>query len=103
MNPFDAHHERRGGKRMRMGCRAKMKSRHTGETHYGECVDLSIDGMAIRSAFVPQFGEVLEVTIIAPSAGALSSKPFEAVVEVRRCNEVVRGKLYEIGARIMER
>ncbi|MDC7713861.1 PilZ domain-containing protein [Vogesella sp. LYT5W] len=103
MKPFDAHHERRGGKRLRMGCRAKMKSHHTGETHYGECVDLSVDGLAIRSAFVPQFGEILEVTIIVPPVGEVYSKPFEAVVEVRRCNEVERGKLYEIGAKIIKR
>jgi len=81
-----------------MGCRAKMKSLHTGETHYGECVDLSVDGLSIRSMYVPQHGERLEVIVIVPGVGNMPMKPLEALVEVRRCNEVERGKLYEIGA-----
>ncbi len=103
MKPFDTHYERRGGKRMQMGCRAKLKSRHTGETFYGECVDLSIDGMALRSTFVPQFGERLDVVVLVPPVSGLPGKPFEALVEVRRCNEVERGRLYEIGVKILKR
>lgn len=104
MKPFDSHyHDRRVGRRLRMGCRAKMKSLHTGETHYGECVDLSVDGMAIRCMYVPQHGERLEVVVIVPGVGSMPTKPLEAIVEVRRCNEVERGKLYEIGARIIDR
>ncbi|MFC3532828.1 PilZ domain-containing protein [Vogesella facilis] len=104
MKPFENHYQdRRIGRRMRMGCRAKFKSLHTGETHYGECVDLSVDGMAIRCSYVPQHGEKLEVVVIVPGVGSVPMRPLEATVEVRRCNEVERGKLYEIGARILQR
>lgn len=99
---FDSHHERRGSRRLKMGCKAKLKSRHTGETFYGECTDLSIDGMALRSAFVPQFGEWLDVVVLVGGVGALPGRPLEALVEVRRCNEIERGRLYEIGVHIVE-
>ena len=45
----------------------------------------------------------LEVIVIVPGVGNMPMKPLEALVEVRRCNEVERGKLYEIGARIIDR
>ncbi|MBI3145293.1 MAG: PilZ domain-containing protein [Pseudogulbenkiania sp.] len=102
MPPFDPHHERRGARRLRMGCNARIKSLNTGETHYGECTDLSIDGLALRSSFVPQFGERLLVVVRAPAVGGLPGKPFEAEVEVRRCNEIEHGRIYEIGTRIIE-
>ncbi|UTH73132.1 PilZ domain-containing protein [Chromobacterium sp. IIBBL 290-4] len=86
-----------------MGCKARIKSLLTGETFYGECVDLSVDGMALRSAFVPQFGEKLNVIVLVPSVGGVAGKPFEAEVEVRRCNEVQRGLIYEVGVRILLR
>ncbi|HJV07520.1 MAG TPA: PilZ domain-containing protein [Chromobacteriaceae bacterium] len=97
MPPFDPYHERRGSRRIRMGCKARIRSLNTGETHYGECVDLSVDGVALRSSFVPQYGERLSVIVLAPAVGGLSGKPLEVVVEVKRCNEVQRGELYEIG------
>jgi hypothetical protein len=64
--PFDPYHERRGARRLQMGCKARIKSLHTGETHYGECVDLSVDGMAFRCSYVPQHGERLSVIVLAP-------------------------------------
>ncbi|OWY39577.1 PilZ domain-containing protein [Xenophilus sp. AP218F] len=103
MPPFDPYRDRRRGRRVSMGCKARIKSLNTGETHYGECVDLSVDGMALRSAFVPQFGERLAVIVLAPAVGGMPGKPFEAVVEVKRCNEVQRGRIYEIGVRILTR
>lgn len=98
-----ASHERRRERRLRMGCKAKIRSLITGETHYGECVDLSVDGVAIRSSFVPQHGERLMILVVAPMVSGKLGKQFEAEVEVRRCNEIHHGKLYEIGARIIKR
>ena len=103
MSPFDPYHERRGARRLQMGCKARIKSLHTGETHYGECVDLSVDGMAFRCSYVPQHGERLSVIVLAPAVGGLPGKPLAAEVEVRRCNEVKRGLVYEIGTRIIQR
>jgi len=101
--PFDPYHERRRARRLQMGCKARIKSLLTGETHYGECVDLSVDGMALRSSYVPQYGERLSVIVLAPAMGGLPGKPLQAEVEVRRCNEVQRGKIYEMGTRIIQR
>ncbi len=41
--------------------------------------------------------------MIVPGVGSVPMRPLEATVEVRRCNEVERGKLYEIGTRILQR
>ncbi len=103
MPPFDAWHDRRISRRLAMGCRARIKSLNTGETYYGECTDLSVDGMALRSSFVPQHNERLRVIVLGPSVGGVPGQPLEAEVEVRRCNEIERGKLYEIGTRIITR
>ncbi|WP_293763218.1 PilZ domain-containing protein [uncultured Aquitalea sp.] len=103
MPPFDPYNERRRARRLQMGCKARIKSLHTGETHYGECVDLSVDGLSLRSSYVPQYGERLSIIVLAPAIGGLPGKQLEAEVEVRRCNEIQRGLIYEIGARIIER
>jgi hypothetical protein len=42
-----------GVRALQMGCKARIKSLHTGETHYGECVDLSVDGMAFVVRLFP--------------------------------------------------
>jgi hypothetical protein len=101
--PFDSHYNRRGSRRVSMGCKARIKSLHTGETHYGECADISVDGISLHTSYVPQFGEHLKVLVLSPAVGNLPGKPFEAEVEVRRCNELVRNELYEIGAKIITR
>ncbi|CUA82333.1 MULTISPECIES: PilZ domain-containing protein [Gulbenkiania] len=103
MSGFDPRSDRRVARRIRMGCKARIRSLNTGETHYGECTDLSVDGMALRTLFVPQFGERLHVLVLVPPVGGLPGRPLEARVEVRRCNEIERGRLYEIGVRIIER
>lgn len=103
MPPFDPYHDRRISRRVSMGCKARIKSLHTGETHYGECTDLSVDGVALRSSYVPQFGERLMVLVLSHPVGGMPGKQFEAEVEVRRCNEVIRNSIYEIGAKIVAR
>ncbi|MDE1712367.1 PilZ domain-containing protein [Chromobacterium amazonense] len=103
MSRFDAYYDRRRGRRISMGCKARIKCLTNGQTYYGECVDLSVDGMALRSVFVPQYGERLNVIVLVPGVGGAPGKPFEAEVEVKRCNEVQRGTIYEIGVRIVLR
>lgn len=103
MPPFDSYHNRRSSRRVSMGCKARIKSMHTGETHYGECADISVDGIALHTSYVPQYGEHLKVLVLSPSVGNLPGRPFEAEVEVRRCNELVPERLYEIGAVILSR
>lgn len=103
MCPFDARSERRRARRLPIGCQARIKSLATGDVFYGECVDLSVDGIAIRSACVPQFGERFLVTVRVPPVGALPSRPFVVEAQVCRCQEVERGKCYDIGMAILRR
>ncbi|AXK40905.1 PilZ domain-containing protein [Crenobacter cavernae] len=86
-----------------MGCRARIKSLLTGDVHYGECIDLSVDGIAIRTSFVPRYAERLEVTLRVPPVGNIPAKPFIVEAEVCRCQEVDPGRLYDIGVRIVKR
>lgn len=104
MSPRDSHLERRVARRIKMqGCKARIKSLQTGEVHYGECTDLSVDGVAIRTSYVPQFGERLEITMREPAIGKAREKPFVIEAEVRRCNEIEPGRTYEIGMSIVLR
>jgi hypothetical protein len=41
--------------------------------------------------------------MLPPAIGAVASKRFVVEAEVRRCNELVRGRLYEIGMVITRR
>lgn len=93
-------YERRTSLRVPMNCRARIKVLGSRETYYGICRDLSVDGILIESEYVPRAGQVLEVTVLPPQQGPIV--PLHAVIQVRRCIEVVSGKLYEIGAKIKE-
>ncbi|MCW3479262.1 PilZ domain-containing protein [Neisseriaceae bacterium JH1-16] len=95
--------ELRSARRIPMGCKARIKSLFSGQTAYGHCVDLSVDGIALRSSFVPQHGERLSIVLLPPPAVGELMQPFYLDIEVRRCSEIVSGVLYEIGAIIMER
>jgi len=88
---------------MKMSCHAKLKSLLSGETSYGECTYLSVDGIAIRTSFVPQYGEPLEVTMVPPAFGREAAKRFVVEAEVRHCHELEHGKLYELGMVITRR
>ena len=88
---------------MKVDCQARIKSLISGEASYGECTHLSVDGLAVRSMFVPQYAERLEVTMMSAEVGAAPGKPFVVEAEVRRCNELERGRLYEIGMVIVNR
>lgn len=102
--PFDRHRDRRGALRVPMVCRARIKTLDVGgRSYYGECTDISVDGMAIRTDYVPQYLERFEVVILTPDIGGRAGEPLKALVEVRRCNEVERGRLYELGVAIIER
>jgi hypothetical protein len=86
-----------------MGCKARIKSLHTGETHYGECVDLSVDGMAFRCSFVPQHGERLSVIVLAPLWVACRASRWRPRWKCGAATRSKRGQVYEIGTRIIQR
>ena len=93
-------YERRTSLRVPLDCKARIKVLGSRETYYGICRDLSVDGLLIESEYVPRAGQMLEVTVLPPQRGPIV--PLHAVVQVRRCIELVSGQLYEIGAKIKE-
>lgn len=103
MNLNDLRQNRKYVHWMKMSCGAKLKSLLSGEINYGECTHLSVDGIAIRTSFVPQYGEMLEVTMMPPTVGKASGKRFVVEAEVQHCHELEHGKLYELGMAIMRR
>ena len=92
--------ERRISLRIPLNCKTKIKVLGSRESYYGVCRDLSVDGILIESEYVPRYGQVLEVHVIPPQQGPVV--PLHAVIQVRRCTEIVGSKLYEIGAKIKE-
>jgi hypothetical protein len=69
---------------------------------YGQCTDLSVTGMTLRSSFVPRPQEILEVHAVQPAVGRERARVFAARAQVVRCHELEAGKLYELGLAIQE-
>lgn len=81
---------------------AKICTENSGPTEYGECTDLSVGGMTLRTSYVPRLHEEFEVYLLPPRVGNAPVQPFAARVKVMRCHEVERGLLYELGLSILE-
>jgi hypothetical protein len=93
--------EKRSARRVPVNCEVKLRFRGATPSQYGICTDLSIGGMTVRTSYVPRLEEVFDVLMMPPAVGG-SRKPFAATVRVRRCHELERGKLYELGLEIVE-
>ena len=64
------------------------------------CVELSVGGMTLHSAYVPGESEEFEVRVESPE-GRVSRPPLVVRVIVRRCNAIDDG-LYEIGVETVQ-
>ena len=92
--------ENRASLRVPLNCKVKIKVLGARESHYGICKDLSVDGILIESDYVPRYGQMLDVMVLPPQQGPVV--PLHAIIQVRRCSEIIGSKLYEIGAKIKE-
>jgi hypothetical protein len=92
--------EMRNGRRIPLNCQVKIRVTESGETAYGVTKDLSVDGIALVTDYVPRFGQLLELHVLPPQGSVI--KPLRALVQVRRCAQVVAGCSYEIGAAILK-
>lgn len=90
--------ERRLDRRIPLGCSALLRPR-VGEPVMSQCLELSVGGMTLVTAYVPGAGEVLEVEIIPPKDGLTAA--FRAKVQIKRCHQVGPGR-YELGAAILQ-
>ena len=92
--------EMRNGRRIPLNCQVKIRITESGETAYGTTKDLSVDGIALVTDYVPRFGQLLDIHVLPPQGSAV--KPLRALVQVRRCVRVEGGHNYEIGAAILK-
>ncbi|KAF0814272.1 hypothetical protein IGB42_01171 [Andreprevotia sp. IGB-42] len=95
--------DQRSAVRIPVKCQARIRTLELGLSYYGDCIDLSVTGMTIRSIFVPRPNEELEVCVMPPRQGGGLAAPLTARVRVVRCHEVEAGSgLYELGLEISE-
>lgn len=92
--------ELRRSRRIPIQCRVEIKAQDGWEIHHGVSKDLGVDGVSFITNYVPRFGQLLEIHVIPPQGSTI--KPLRALIQVRRCSQVVAGKEYEIGAAIMK-
>tara|TARA_R110002049_G_scaffold59920_13_gene161737 strand:- start:2265 stop:2573 length:309 start_codon:yes stop_codon:yes gene_type:complete len=92
-------HERRSDRRLQMGSPARILFDDAAPVD-AECVELSVGGMTLRSAYVPGEAEVLTVEVYSPPGG-LERPPLIAHLRVKRCHMVSPGD-YEVGGEIVE-
>ena len=92
--------ELRNGRRIPLTCQVKIRVTESGETAYGTTKDLSVDGIALLTDYVPRFGQLMEIHVLPPQGSTI--KPLRALVQVRRCIQLVAGRSYEIGTAILK-
>jgi hypothetical protein len=92
--------ELRKSRRIPISCRVEIKAQDGWEIHYGVTSDLSVDGLSFITDYVPRFGQLLEVHVVPPQGSTI--KPLRALIQVKRCAQVVAGKEYEIGSSILK-
>ncbi len=90
---------RRLDRRIPLGSAAWIRLDDTSEME-ASCVELSVGGMTLHSAYVPGESEEFEVRVESPE-GRVSRPPLVVRVIVRRCNAIDDG-LYEIGVETVQ-
>lgn len=92
--------ELRKSRRIPVQCKVEIKAQDGWEIHYGMSSNISVDGICFITDYVPRFGQLLEVHVVPPEGSAI--RPLRALIQVKRCHQVVAGKQYEIGAVILK-
>lgn len=92
--------EMRNARRIPVNCQVKIRVTESDETAYGITKNLSVDGVSLITDYVPRFGQLMEIHVLPPQGSAI--KPLCALVQVRRCHQVVAGSSYEIGTAILK-
>jgi hypothetical protein len=90
--------DRRLDRRIPIGCSAHIRVRDGGEVD-AECIELSVSGMTLHTAYAPADGDVIEVMIETPDA-SVERPPLVTRLRVTRCN-VLPGGHFEVGGSIV--
>lgn len=102
MSQHQLWRDTRAARRVPVHFKAKITTDHPGPAEYGECTDLSVSGMTLRTSYVPRLDEEFEVCLVPPKVASGPVHPFTARVRVVRCHEIERGQCYELGLSILE-
>ncbi|MDD5242261.1 MAG: PilZ domain-containing protein [Sulfuricella sp.] len=92
--------ERRSARRIPVTCQVKIRITDSDETAYGTTKDISVGGVGLITDYVPRFGQLMEIHVLPPQGSNI--KPLRALVQVRRCVQLITGHSYEIGAAILK-
>ncbi|WP_432720002.1 PilZ domain-containing protein [Jeongeupia wiesaeckerbachi] len=89
----------RGALRVPLDCKVRLRG-IDGRSYYGVCADLSVTGLTVRTMFVPQEDELLDVCVLPPPQGG-RTQPLSARARVVRCH-AIDDELFELGLAIEE-
>ena len=95
-------HELRRNRRVPVRFPAKIRTLDFGQVFYGDCVELSVEGMTLQTMYVPRPDEELDVYLMPPRMGKAPAKPLSARVKVMRCHALNDDHRYELGLFILE-
>ena len=93
--------ERRGALRIPIGCEASIVPPPPYPRHKAVCVDLSVDGMTLKTRYVPRPDESFDV-IVNPPAGPSSIRTMHVRVQVKRCQAIAGTDEFSLGVKILK-
>ncbi|WP_156939066.1 hypothetical protein [Deefgea rivuli] len=94
--------DQRGALRMQVSCKVKIRPMDLGLPFYGECTDLSVTGMTVKTSYVPRPEEEFDIYVMPAQTHALRSEPFSARVRVKRSHQIESCSLFELGLEIIQ-
>ncbi|WP_028453300.1 PilZ domain-containing protein [Chitinilyticum aquatile] len=97
MSPQD----QRSALRVPVSCKVKLRLPDLGMSYYGECTDLSVQGLTVKTNYVPRPQEEFEVYVMPPSAPGSPREPMALHVRVMRCHALQQKEMYELGLSIV--
>lgn len=71
-----------------------------GRVEEAVCMDLSVRGMTLHTAYVPGEAEELEVLVSSPGGVGAATRPLRVQLLVKRCIQLAPGH-YELGGEIL--
>lgn len=102
MNHRDGR-ERRSAVRIPVGCEATIVPPPPYSRQSAVCLDLSVDGMTLKTRYVPRPDEVFDVIVVPPGSGTTpgSARKMHVRVQVRRCQAIAGTGEFSLGVKIL--
>ncbi|QZA76524.1 PilZ domain-containing protein [Deefgea tanakiae] len=94
--------DQRGALRMQVSYKVKIRPMDLGLPFYGDCTDLSVTGMTVKTSYVPRPEEEFDIFLMPARSHILRSEPFSARVRVKRSHKIEFSTLFELGLEIIQ-